>query len=70
LGITRILLVTNDWHMQRSVRNFEQAGFVVQPAPMGYIHAPMTWESAYLPSEGGLEITRKVLREFLGLLMT
>ena len=69
-GITRILLVTNDWHMQRSVRNFEQAGFVVQPAPMGYIQPPLRFDKDYLPSEEGLDNSRKVLREFLGRLMT
>ena len=70
LGITRILLVTNDWHMQRSVRNFEQAGFVVQPAPMGYIQPPLRIESDYLPSANGLRDTHRVLREFLSLLLT
>ena len=69
-GITRILLVTNDWHMQRSVRNFAQAGFVVQPAPMGYIQPPLNWQQKFLPSEGGLDNSRKVLREFLGRLLT
>lgn len=69
-GITRILLVTNDWHMQRSVRNFEQAGFVVQPAPMGYLQSTLAWHQKYLPTEQGLNATRKVLREYLGLLFT
>ena len=69
-GITRIALVTNDWHMQRSVRNFEQAGFQVLPAPMGYTQPPMRWDSDYLPSAKGLHDARTVLREWLGLLLT
>jgi uncharacterized SAM-binding protein YcdF (DUF218 family) len=69
-GITRILLVTNDWHMQRSVRNFEQAGFVVQPAPMGYTQPPLRLDTDFLPSGGGLRDTRRVLHEALGRLMT
>ena len=69
-GITRILLVTNDWHMQRSVRNFEQAGFVVQPAPMGYTQPPLRFDTDFLPSGGGLRDTRRVLHEALGRLMT
>jgi uncharacterized SAM-binding protein YcdF (DUF218 family) len=39
-GITRIALVTHDWHMQRSKMLFEAAGFQVLPAPMGYIQPP------------------------------
>lgn len=68
-GITRIALVTNDWHMQRSVRHFEQAGFVVHPAPMGYVQPPLRWETDYLPSGHGLTATRHVLREWLGQLV-
>lgn len=33
-GIQRILLVTDATHMPRSLRLFEQAGFVVHPAPV------------------------------------
>jgi uncharacterized SAM-binding protein YcdF (DUF218 family) len=69
-GLTRIVLVTNDWHMQRSLRHFEQAGFKVQPAPMGYTQPPLRWDTDFLPSGGGLRNTRRVLHEFLGLLMT
>jgi len=65
-GITRIALVTQDWHMQRSVMQFEAAGFQVLPAPMGYIQAPLRWDSDFLPSGGGLEKSRIVLREWLG----
>jgi uncharacterized SAM-binding protein YcdF (DUF218 family) len=65
-GIKRIALVTHDWHMQRSVMQFEAAGFEVLPAPMGYAQPPMRWDTDYLPSSGGLEITRRVLHEWLG----
>ena len=69
-GITTIALVTHDWHMQRSVRNFEQAGFQVLPAPMGYLQPLMRWDNDWLPSPGGLGESRTVLREWLGLLLT
>lgn len=69
-GITRILLVTNDWHMQRSLRHFEQAGFKVHPAPMGYTQPPQRFDTDFLPSGGGLRNTRRVLHEFLGQLLT
>jgi len=65
-GITRIALVTHDWHMQRSLMQFEAAGFQVLPAPMGYIQPPMRWDIDFLPSANGLEKTRFVLHEWLG----
>ena len=35
-GHSRIVLVTDAWHMQRSRWSFEQAGFTVLPAPQGF----------------------------------
>jgi uncharacterized SAM-binding protein YcdF (DUF218 family) len=69
-GIQRIALVTNDWHMQRSVRNFEQAGFEVTPAPMGYLQPPVNIPIDYLPTAYGLRHSVWVLREWFGLVMT
>ena len=66
----RILLVTNDWHMQRSLRNFQQAGFSVTPAPMGYLQPPVNTPIDYLPTANGLRHSYWVLREWLGLVMT
>jgi uncharacterized SAM-binding protein YcdF (DUF218 family) len=66
----RILLVTNDWHMQRSLRNFEQAGFTAAPAPMGYLQPPVHLPIDFMPSANGLRHSYWVLREWLGLLMT
>lgn len=65
-GITRIALVTHDWHMQRSKMQFEAAGFQVLPAPMGYIQPPLRWDTDFLPSARGLEKTSIVLHEWLG----
>ncbi|WP_447777673.1 YdcF family protein [Pseudomonas chlororaphis] len=36
-GVKRIVLVTQAWHMQRTVWSFEQAGFTVVPAPVGFL---------------------------------
>lgn len=36
-GIKRIVLVTHGWHMPRSVWSFQQVGFTVVPAPMGFL---------------------------------
>jgi len=67
---TRILLVTHDWHMQRSLRNFQQAGFEVMPAPMGYLQPPANIPIDYLPTANGLRQSFWVLHEWLGLVMT
>lgn len=66
----RILLVTNAWHMARSVKQFERAGFTVIPAPMGFIQPPQTPLFDYLPSAGGLGATQLIFKEWLGLLLT
>lgn len=36
-NIKRVVLVTQAWHMPRAVWSFEQAGFSVVPAPVGYL---------------------------------
>ena len=38
-GVQRIALVTDAWHMPRSVAAFERAGLSVTPAPMGFVLA-------------------------------
>ena len=66
-GVQRIALVTDAWHMPRSVAAFERAGFVVTPAPMAFT---LPFESRllqWLPSAQGLLASRQVLRECLGL---
>jgi len=36
-GVRRVVLVTQAWHMQRSVWSFQRAGFEVVPAPVGFM---------------------------------
>ncbi len=36
-GIKRVVLVTQAWHMPRAVWSFQEAGFEVVPAPMGFL---------------------------------
>ena len=65
-GITRIGLVTDSWHMARSVRQFERAGFTVTPIPMahpGLVHSLLDW----VPNSGALMTSGQVIRERLGL---
>ena len=69
-GVTRIALVTHAWHMPRASRNFKQAGFEVIPAPMGFITHSTSPILDVLPSEGGLQDSRWVFKEWLGMLLT
>ena len=65
-GITHIALVTHAWHMPRSVRNFENVGFKVLPAPMGYIQTYAQPVLQWIPSGEALKDSCAVLKEWLG----
>ncbi len=65
--IERIVLVTHAWHMPRSLRHFEQAGFEVIAAPMGFVRPRTRPLLEWLPSARGLLSSQQVLREWLAL---
>jgi uncharacterized SAM-binding protein YcdF (DUF218 family) len=73
-GVTRIVLVTHGWHMQRSLRAFERAlsrsggGIGLMAAPMGLARDESAGPLPWLPSQAGFTDTRNALREFFGLL--
>jgi len=69
-GVKRIALVTHATHMPRANRNFNEAGFKVIPAPMGFVTHSTSPVLDSLPSEGGLQDSRWILKEWLGLLLT
>ena len=69
-GVTHIALVTHAWHMPRSVRQFEAAGLLVTPAPMGFVRSDLSPLLQWLPSGKGLRDSSWVIREWLGLLLT
>ena len=67
--IQRIALVTHATHMPRARAAYEEAGFQVTPAPTGF---PVPRERAvleWMPSVHGLDLSRQVLREWLGQLV-
>jgi uncharacterized SAM-binding protein YcdF (DUF218 family) len=66
-GIRHIALVTHAWHMPRSQALFEQSGFKVVAAPMGFVLPSERPLLEWLPSARGLLATRQVLREWLAL---
>ncbi|MBM3362748.1 MAG: YdcF family protein [Betaproteobacteria bacterium] len=65
--IERIVLVTHAWHMPRSLAHFEQAGFEVIAAPMGFVTPRTRPLLECLPSPRGLMNSQQVLRESLAL---
>jgi uncharacterized SAM-binding protein YcdF (DUF218 family) len=65
-NITQVAVVTNAWHMRRSVRAYNDAGFRVTPAPMGYVQTQFAPALEWLPTATGLSNSRTVLREWLG----
>jgi uncharacterized SAM-binding protein YcdF (DUF218 family) len=66
-GITRIALVTNEFHMPRALHAFAATGIEAVPAPMGYIESMDRAVLDWLPSTTGLNATRLVFHEWLGL---
>ncbi len=66
-GVRRIALVSDFWHLPRARAHFEAAGFEVLPAPT---RLPLPRENPvleWLPSPPGLDLSYRVLREWLGL---
>jgi uncharacterized SAM-binding protein YcdF (DUF218 family) len=68
--VQHIALVTHGWHMPRSQKHFEEAGFKVLPAPTGLIRPLERPLLEWLPSAHGLTASRQVLREWLALRMS
>jgi len=68
LGIKRIYLVTHAWHMPRSIKAFQSAGFEVVPAPTAYTTRYSTDLLAFLPSAEALRDSRIFMHEAIGLL--
>jgi len=67
-GVRRVVLVTQAWHMSRARWCFEQAGFEVITAPMGYLSAgyerPL---GGWLPESRVIWQSSQLLNEALGL---
>lgn len=66
-GISRVVLVTNAWHMPRSRWSFEQFGFQVVSAPVGFLSGangrPL---SGWLPESKAMWHNTALLNEALG----
>ena len=66
-GFNKIALVTHSWHMSRSMKAFQNAGFEVTPAPMGFVSGN-NWElKTLIPQSSALSSTFTIFREFVAL---
>ena len=67
-GVRRVVLVTQAWHMQRSRWSFEQAGFEVVPAPVGFLGKDHAQPFAgLLPDSRAVWRSGQLLNEAVGL---
>ncbi len=67
LGVSRVVLVTSDFHMRRSMAVFRAVGIDAVPAIARDPRAGDPWRLWLLPDEGGLDLTREVVHELLGI---
>lgn len=65
LGLTRVLLVTDAFHMPRARRAFAQAGFTPIAAPTGYIGRRPFRMHHLVPNAEALRVSNVALREWV-----
>jgi uncharacterized SAM-binding protein YcdF (DUF218 family) len=69
-GVRRVVLVTQAWHMPRARWCFEQAGFEVIAAPMGFLGGGSVRPlGGWLPEAKAVWQSGQLLNEALGLLL-
>jgi uncharacterized SAM-binding protein YcdF (DUF218 family) len=70
LGIKRVVLVTQGWHMPRSRWSFEKAGFAVVSAPVGFLGVDNARVfGGWLPESRAMWQSGQLLNEAAGLLV-
>ncbi len=67
-GVKRIYLVTHAWHMPRSAREFQQAGFDVVPAPTAYTTRFHTTLLSFIPNAEAMVESSIFLHEGIGII--
>ena len=67
LHVDKVVLVTTDTHMRRSVGAFRAQGIEVVPAIAPDSRAWNPWPQRFLPAADGLECSRQVIHELLGI---
>jgi uncharacterized SAM-binding protein YcdF (DUF218 family) len=70
LGIKRVVVVTQGWHMPRSRWSFEKAGFTVISAPVGFLGVDNARVfGGWLPESRAMWQSGQLLNEAAGLLV-
>ena len=64
-GIRKIALVTHSWHMPRSLKAFQKAGFEVIPAPMGFVADKKVDLLSLLPNGGAISSNTAIFKELV-----
>ena len=64
-GVRSIALVTHYWHMPRSLKAFQKAGFEVTPAPMGFVADKKVSLISLLPNGAALNGTAATFKELV-----
>lgn len=67
-GISRVLVVSQAWHLRRAVQAFAAEGLEVIPAGTNYAATTGPTVYSWLPSTGALNASRTASHEWLGLL--
>ena len=67
-GITRIYLVTHDWHMRRSLLAVAKAGMDAVPAPVRVDPGPLWRVGSFVPRATAWEQSFYAIHEWVGLL--
>jgi uncharacterized SAM-binding protein YcdF (DUF218 family) len=67
-GVTRIYLVTQAWHMPRSKRVFEHAGFTVVPAPTAFKTTYRLTLLDFMPNAYALRDSSNFFHELIGII--
>ena len=67
--ITRIVLITNAYHMKRSKMLFDKHFKEVLPFPTGYKSSRMKYDIfSYLPNAGNTAVISIAIKEYLGII--
>jgi uncharacterized SAM-binding protein YcdF (DUF218 family) len=68
-GVQSIALVTHASHMPRAMKEFSATGLRIVPAPTAFLGTEQSMGLDWFPSGHGLRNSRRVLHEFVGLLL-
>ena len=67
-GVTRVYLVTHNWHMRRGLLAFTRAGMDAVPVPVRIDPGPLWQVSSFIPRATAWEASFYAIHEWIGLL--